>query len=173
MPIASSSPRTDARPRGAPLRAVDVAFTPAGARAADVTVVIDVLRATTLFAGLDDDALRGLSRSCVRRVYGRGQYLWYQGDEGDRLVVVASGLLKVVFTSPGGEEAVLSTPGPYETVGGYILDRIGRVAVVGDSIVVGEHVLRVAETDRYRISRVTLTPQPASSSAAEPAEPSV
>jgi putative hemolysin len=63
--------------------------------------------------------------------------------------------------------------GPYETVGGYILDRIGRVAVVGDSIVVGEHVLRVAETDRYRISRVTLTPQPASSSPAEPAEPSV
>jgi len=63
--------------------------------------------------------------------------------------------------------------GPYETVGGYILDRIGRVAVVGDSIVVGEYVLRVAETDRYRISRVTLTPQPASSSPAEPAEPSV
>ncbi|WP_230674146.1 hemolysin family protein [Rathayibacter sp. Leaf248] len=63
--------------------------------------------------------------------------------------------------------------GPYETVGGYILDRIGRVAVVGDSIVVGEYVLRVAETDRYRISRVTLTPQPASSTPAEPAEPSV
>ena len=62
--------------------------------------------------------------------------------------------------------------GPYETVGGYILDRIGRVAVVGDSIVVGEHLLRVAETDRYRISRVTLTPQPASSTSAEPAEPS-
>ncbi|OOB90139.1 hemolysin family protein [Rathayibacter sp. VKM Ac-2630] len=63
--------------------------------------------------------------------------------------------------------------GPYETVGGYILERIGRVAVVGDSIVVGEHVLRVAETDRYRISRVTLTPQPASSVSAEPTEPSV
>ncbi|MBO0983478.1 hemolysin family protein [Rathayibacter sp. SD072] len=62
--------------------------------------------------------------------------------------------------------------GPYETVGGYILDRIGRVAVVGDSIGVGEHLLRVAETDRYRISRVTLTPQPASSTSADPAEPS-
>ncbi|MCM6763652.1 hemolysin family protein [Rathayibacter sp. ZW T2_19] len=62
--------------------------------------------------------------------------------------------------------------GPYETVGGYILDRIGRVAVVGDSIVVGEHLLRVAETDRYRISRVTLTPQPASSTSVEPTEPS-
>ncbi|MDY0914051.1 hemolysin family protein [Rathayibacter festucae] len=56
--------------------------------------------------------------------------------------------------------------GPYETVGGYVLDRIGRVAVVGDTLVVGDHVLRVAETDRYRISRVTLTPQPASEPAA-------
>jgi putative hemolysin len=52
--------------------------------------------------------------------------------------------------------------GPYETIGGYVLDRIGRVAVVGDTLVVGDHVLRVAETDRYRISRVTLTPQPVS-----------
>ncbi|MWV48602.1 DUF21 domain-containing protein [Rathayibacter sp. VKM Ac-2803] len=60
--------------------------------------------------------------------------------------------------------------GPYETVGGYILDRIGRVAVVGDSLVVGDHLLRIAETDRYRISRITLVPQPASS-AAEESEP--
>ncbi|KQQ00018.1 MULTISPECIES: hemolysin family protein [unclassified Rathayibacter] len=62
--------------------------------------------------------------------------------------------------------------GPYETVGGYILDRIGRVAVVGDSLVVGDHLLRIAETDRYRISRITLVPQPASAaSAAEEPEP--
>lgn len=52
--------------------------------------------------------------------------------------------------------------GPYETVGGFVLDRIGRVAVVGDSVLVGDHLLRVAETDRYRISRLTLVPQPAS-----------
>lgn len=56
--------------------------------------------------------------------------------------------------------------GPYETVGGYILDRIGRVAVVGDSLVVGDHLLRIAETDRYRISRITLVPQPASAAPA-------
>ena len=47
MPIASSSPRPAGRRRSGPPRTVDVAFTPAGARAADVTVVIDVLRATT------------------------------------------------------------------------------------------------------------------------------
>ncbi|MBF4463076.1 MULTISPECIES: hemolysin family protein [unclassified Rathayibacter] len=51
--------------------------------------------------------------------------------------------------------------GPYETVGGYVLDRIGRVAVVGDSVALGDRVLRVSETDRYRISRLTLLPNPA------------
>ncbi|PPG00481.1 hypothetical protein C5C27_13930 [Rathayibacter sp. AY2B7] len=62
--------------------------------------------------------------------------------------------------------------GPYETVGGFVLDRIGRVAVVGDSVLVGDHLLRVAETDRYRISRLTLVPQPASEPS-PPAAPTV
>jgi 2-phosphosulfolactate phosphatase len=47
MPIASTAPRPADPSQRARLRAVDVAFTPAGARRADVTVVIDVLRATT------------------------------------------------------------------------------------------------------------------------------
>ena len=42
------------------------------------------------------DALQDLIRGVHRRTYGRGQYLWYQGDEGDRLVIVATGLVKVV-----------------------------------------------------------------------------
>jgi CRP/FNR family cyclic AMP-dependent transcriptional regulator len=79
--------------------------------------VIDVLRSTALFAGLDDAALRGLGRVCTRRVYGRGQYLWYQGDDGDRMVIVSSGLMKVVLTSAQGDEVVLNTLGPYESAG--------------------------------------------------------
>ena len=47
MPIASTVPRPADPPQRTRLRAVDVAFTHAGARRADVTVVIDVLRATT------------------------------------------------------------------------------------------------------------------------------
>jgi 2-phosphosulfolactate phosphatase len=47
MPIAETFPRMAGTARHESPRAVDVAFTPAGARRADVTVVIDVLRATT------------------------------------------------------------------------------------------------------------------------------
>ena len=92
---------------------------------------VDVLRRTALFADLDDTALHSLSGACVSRVYGRGQYLWYQGDEGDRLVVVVSGLVKVVLTAPHGEEVVLHTHGPNETVGELaILDGSPRSAAV-------------------------------------------
>ena len=110
----------------------------AGARSPDGSVngapqtpAADVLRSTTLFAGLDDDALRGLAAACVRRVYGRGQYLWYQGDEGDRLVIVVSGLMKVVLSSAQGEEVVLRTLGPHATAGELaILDGAPRSAAV-------------------------------------------
>jgi len=95
------------------------------------TPAADVLRSTALFAGLDDEALRGLAAACVRRVYGRGQYLWYQGDEGDRLVVVASGMVKVVLSSAQGEEVVLRTLGPHATAGELaILDGAPRSAAV-------------------------------------------
>jgi CRP-like cAMP-binding protein len=92
---------------------------------------MEVLRATALFAGLDDATLHGLSGACTWRVYRRGQYLWYQGDEGDRLVVVASGLVKIVLTSAQGEDVVLNTLGHHETVGELaLLDGGPRSAAV-------------------------------------------
>lgn len=92
---------------------------------------MDLLRATALFGGLHETTLSGLSGACTWRLYGRGQYLWYQGDEGDRLVVVASGLVKIVLTSAQGEEVVLNTAGRHETVGELaLLDGGPRSAAV-------------------------------------------
>ena len=49
-------------------------------------------------------------------------------------------------------------PGPYETVGGYVMARLGRLPRVGDEAPVpgvdGEWVLRVLELDGRRVSRV-------------------
>lgn len=58
--------------------------------------------------------------------------------------------------------------GRYETVGGYILDRLGRLAVVGDSVSIDEHTLEVVETDGYRIATVRVTPPPSHPEAAAP-----
>ncbi|TDE89219.1 HlyC/CorC family transporter [Occultella glacieicola] len=44
--------------------------------------------------------------------------------------------------------------GDYETVGGYFLDRLGRVAQVGDVVPAGDHVLEAVEIDGHRIVTV-------------------
>ncbi len=44
--------------------------------------------------------------------------------------------------------------GPYETVAGFVLHRLARMALAGDRVVVGDHVLEVAEVDGHRITRV-------------------
>jgi len=74
--------------------------------------VVEILRSAAIFAELPDDVLARLAAHCVRRSYRRNQYLWYQGDDGARLVVVASGLVKVVLSSAQGGEVVLTTLGP-------------------------------------------------------------
>ena len=90
-----------------------------------------VLGATTLFAGLDDAALHGLAAAVSQRSFRRGQYLWYEGDDGDRLLVVVSGLLKVMVTTEQGDEVVLTTVGPRESIGELaVLNRVPRSAAV-------------------------------------------
>lgn len=53
--------------------------------------------------------------------------------------------------------------GSYETVAGYLLQRLGRVAEPGDEVAAGEDRLEVVGVDGHRITRVRLhapTPQP-------------
>jgi CRP/FNR family cyclic AMP-dependent transcriptional regulator len=72
-----------------------------------------------------------LAEACVRRTYRRNQYLWYQGDEGARLIVVASGLVKIVLGAENGDEVLLATLGPGETLGELaLLDGAPRSASV-------------------------------------------
>jgi len=92
---------------------------------------VEVLRSSAIFAGLPDDALARLEAACVRRTYRRNQYLWYQGDDGARLVVVASGLVKVVLSSAQGDQVVLTTLGAGATFGELaLLDGSPRSASV-------------------------------------------
>jgi putative hemolysin len=51
---------------------------------------------------------------------------------------------------------VVLEDGPYETVAGYVLHRLARMAVPGDRVTVGDRVLEVAEVDGHRITRVRL-----------------
>jgi putative hemolysin len=47
--------------------------------------------------------------------------------------------------------------GPYETVAGFLIARLGRVPLLGDVVVEAGHALEVAELDGRRVSRVRVT----------------
>ena len=78
---------------------------------------VELLRRTRLFAGLDEPTLRALAERSVERSFPRHGRLFFQGDPGNGLFVVAGGLVKVVVTSEDGEEMVLVTLGPGEALG--------------------------------------------------------
>jgi putative hemolysin len=48
-------------------------------------------------------------------------------------------------------------PGPYETLGGYMMARLGKLPAVGDEVRVDGWRLTVAELDGRRVARVKLT----------------
>jgi CRP/FNR family cyclic AMP-dependent transcriptional regulator len=76
-----------------------------------------LLRRTRLFAELREETLQALADRSIERTFPRHGRLFYQGDPGSALFVLASGLVKVVVTSEEGEEMVLVTLGPGEAFG--------------------------------------------------------
>lgn len=50
--------------------------------------------------------------------------------------------------------------GPYETVAGYVVAQLGRLAAVGDHVDVDEHRLTVTDVDRRRLVRLDVTEAP-------------
>lgn len=62
-------------------------------------------------------------------------------------------------------------PGPYNTVAGFILDRIGRIPEVGEAIEVAGYRLRVVEMDDLRIATVEAEPLSAPRAAQEATTP--
>lgn len=79
--------------------------------------VLATLRQTRVFGGLDPVALGELAAVCVPRTYRRDQFLMYQGDPGDHLVVIIDGLVKIIVASDRGDEMVLATLGSGEVLG--------------------------------------------------------
>ena len=76
-----------------------------------------LLANSPLFADLDAKTLTGLGERAVRRTLEKGRTIFYQGDPGDTLFVVAEGLVKVWVSSGDGSEMVLATLRPPESFG--------------------------------------------------------
>lgn len=88
-------------------------------------------------------------------------------DEHDRATSTARRLPGGSWTVPGmwrpdevTERIGVSVPedGPYETLGGFVMERLGRVPRVGDEVEVDGWRLRVIAMDTRRVERLQLSP---------------
>jgi CRP/FNR family transcriptional regulator len=70
-----------------------------------------------LFEGLDEDGARALRSRMSDVKLERGERLFAEGDDGDRLYVVLEGKLKLTKAAPDGRENLLSVIGPGEMFG--------------------------------------------------------
>jgi CRP/FNR family cyclic AMP-dependent transcriptional regulator len=79
--------------------------------------VDDVLMSAPLFAALDEDAASALRSSMTEVAFDKGDVIFAEGDDGDRLYVVLDGKVKLGVTSTDGRENLLSVQGPGEMFG--------------------------------------------------------
>lgn len=88
-----------------------------------------VLRGVEVFAGVPDVELEALAATCSPRRLARGQVLFVEGEPSRDLYVVVEGRLKVLLSSPRGEDLVLAVLEPGDTVGELsVLDEQPRSA---------------------------------------------
>jgi CRP/FNR family cyclic AMP-dependent transcriptional regulator len=76
-----------------------------------------VLRRAPLFEGLDEDNARVLRRQMTEIRLNRGEHLFLEGQDGDRLYVVLDGKMKLTRAAADGRENLISVLGPGEMFG--------------------------------------------------------
>jgi putative hemolysin len=57
-----------------------------------------------------------------------------------------------------GRTGIALPPGPYETLGGFVVHSLGRIPTVGDAVTALEHVFTVVAMDGRRVSRLRVGP---------------
>ncbi len=77
----------------------------------------DLLMASSLFGGLPDNELEGIVDISIEKTYGRGESIFFEGDEGRGFYMVKDGKVKIYKMSPAGKEHILHIFGPGEPFG--------------------------------------------------------
>lgn len=102
----------------------------AGATSAKESLAAELSR-VPLFAGLSPAQLADMSRVVQRRTYRADEVIFYQGDAGDKMYLIAAGQVKVTVTSADGDEVILTVLDAGECFGELsLLDAQPRSATV-------------------------------------------
>jgi CRP/FNR family transcriptional regulator, cyclic AMP receptor protein len=100
-----------------------------------------VLRRAPLFEGLDEESARALRRQMSEVKLSRGDHLFLEGQDGDRLYVVLDGKIKLTRAATDGRENLISVLGPGEMFGELSLfdprPRTSTASAVTDATLAG------------------------------------
>lgn len=77
----------------------------------------DLTANSPLFSPLSKQERESIEKQLVRRSYAKGDYLFFEGDAADRVILVAKGRVKMIKQSESGRETILDTFGPGQIVG--------------------------------------------------------
>jgi CRP-like cAMP-binding protein len=75
------------------------------------------LGSSGLFDGVAEQTITTLAGRCSLRRYRRGQPVFFEGDPGDALFVVAAGAVKLYLMSPDGDEVLIDVVRPHRILG--------------------------------------------------------
>jgi CRP/FNR family transcriptional regulator len=103
-----------------------------------ITLVDDVLSKLPLFAALSHDAGTALRGAMKREQFNRGDVIFDEGDQGDKLYAVIEGTVKIARTAADGRESLQTVRGPGEMFGELSLfdprPRTAGVVALTDSV---------------------------------------
>ena len=92
---------------------------------------LETLKATPLFANLNEDEIEMLAELCKEKVYKPGDIIFREGDIGDSLYIVDSGKVGVLRTGPSGETKAIASIQPGDFFGEMsLIDKDYRSATV-------------------------------------------
>ena len=77
----------------------------------------DIIKSTSLFEGLSGEEVETISKLIFEKKHGKGETIFFEGDEADGFYIVSSGQIKVFKINPMGKEHILHIFGPGEPVG--------------------------------------------------------
>jgi CRP-like cAMP-binding protein len=77
----------------------------------------DIIKSTSLFEGLSGEEVETIAKLIFEKKYGKGETIFFEGDEADGFYIVSSGQIKVFKINPMGKEHILHIFGPGEPVG--------------------------------------------------------
>lgn len=92
----------------------------------DLHMRLEILHQVPFFSGLPESAIVDINARFREKGYAPGETVYFAGDEATRIYVVASGKVKLIRHTPGGQDVVLDMLMPGEF--------FGSTSLLGDDV---------------------------------------